>query len=86
MRGDANRSINLTGIDPEVYFKVVRIPDYIVAGQPRVLSEDILIGTELAKDLGVTVGEKINVSSATGASRVLTVRVGSRQMPSFLRP
>jgi lipoprotein-releasing system permease protein len=47
---------------------------YIVAGEPRVLSEDILIGTELAKDLGVTVGEKINVSSATGASRVLTVR------------
>jgi lipoprotein-releasing system permease protein len=74
VRGDANRSINLTGIDPEVYFKVVRIPDYIVAGLPRVLSEDILIGTELAKDLGVTVGEKINVSSATGASRVLTVR------------
>jgi lipoprotein-releasing system permease protein len=74
VRGDANRSINLTGIDPDVYFKVVRIPDYIVTGEPRVLSEDILIGTELAKDLGVTVGEKINVSSATGASRVLTVR------------
>jgi lipoprotein-releasing system permease protein len=74
VRGDANRSISLTGIDPDVYFKVVRIPDYIVAGEPRVLSEDILIGTELAKDLGVTVGEKINVSSATGASRVLTVR------------
>jgi lipoprotein-releasing system permease protein len=74
VRGEANRSISLTGIDPEVYFRVVRIPDYIVSGEPRVLSEDILIGTELAKDLGVTVGEKINVSSATGASRVLTVK------------
>jgi lipoprotein-releasing system permease protein len=74
VRGDANRSISLTGIDPDVYFKVVRIPDYIVAGEQRVLSEDILIGAELAKDLGVTVGEKINVSSAIGASRVLTVR------------
>ncbi|MGB0087175.1 MAG: FtsX-like permease family protein [Rhodomicrobiaceae bacterium] len=73
VRGDANRSINLTGIDPEVYFKIVRIPEYIVAGQPRLLSEDILIGTELANNLGVTVGEKINVSSATGASRVLTI-------------
>ncbi len=37
------------------------------------LSDDILIGTELAKDLGVAVGDKINVSSATGASRVLTI-------------
>jgi lipoprotein-releasing system permease protein len=73
VRGDASRSISLTGIDPDVYFRVVRIPDYVVAGQPRLLSEDILIGTELAKDLGVTVGEKINVSSAAGVSRVLTI-------------
>ena len=73
MRGDASRSISLTGIDPDVYFKIVRIPDYIVAGGTRLLSDDILIGTELAKDLGVAVGEKINVSSATGASRVLTI-------------
>lgn len=74
LRGDATRSITLTGIDPDTYFMIVRIPDYIVVGKPRVLSDDILIGTELAKDLGVTVGEKINVSSGTGASRVLTVR------------
>ena len=73
VRGDASRSINLTGMDPDVYFKIVRIPDYIVAGGTRLLSDDILVGTELAKDLGVAVGEKINVSSATGASRVLTI-------------
>src|SRR5271169_3484910 len=35
VRGDANRSITLIGMDPEVYFKIVRVPDYIVAGQPR---------------------------------------------------
>jgi lipoprotein-releasing system permease protein len=73
VRGDASRSINLTGMDPDVYFKIVRVPDYIVAGGTRLLSDDILVGTELAKDLGVAVGEKINVSSATGASRVLTI-------------
>lgn len=73
VRGAASRSIVVTGIDPNVYFNVVRIPDYLVAGQVRVLTDDILVGTELAKDLGVFVGEKIIVSSATGASRVLTV-------------
>jgi lipoprotein-releasing system permease protein len=73
VRGDASRSISLTGIDPEVYFKIVRIPDYIVAGQPRVLTDDILIGTELAKDLGVALGDKINVTAATGSSRILTI-------------
>jgi lipoprotein-releasing system permease protein len=73
VRGDASRSISLTGIDPEAYFKIVRIPDYIVAGQARVLTEDILVGTELAKDLGVTLGDKINVTAATGSSRILTI-------------
>ena len=73
VRGDASRPISLTGIDPEVYFKIVRIPDYIVAGQPRVLTDDIIVGTELAKDLGVTLGDKINVTAATGSSRILTI-------------
>jgi lipoprotein-releasing system permease protein len=73
VRGDASRSITLTGIEPEVYFKIVRIPDYIVAGQSRLLTDDILIGIELAKDLGVTLGDKINVTAATASSRVLTI-------------
>jgi lipoprotein-releasing system permease protein len=72
VRGDANRSITLTGIDPDVYFQIVQIPNYMVSGQHRLLADDILIGTELAKELGVGVGEKIIVSAASGASRVLT--------------
>ncbi|MGD4086942.1 ABC transporter permease, partial [Xanthomonas citri pv. citri] len=34
---------------------------------------DIIIGVELAKDLGATVGDKLNVRAASGATRVLTV-------------
>jgi lipoprotein-releasing system permease protein len=73
VRGDASRSVNLTGMDPDVYFKVVRIPDYIVAGEARIGTDDIIVGMELAKDLGATVGDKLNLQSATGATRVLTV-------------
>ncbi len=73
VRGDASRSITLTGIDPEVYFKIVRIPDYIRSGQARVSTDDILVGLELAKDLGVTLGDKLTVTAASGASRVLTI-------------
>jgi lipoprotein-releasing system permease protein len=73
VRGAASRSITLTGIDPEVYFRIVRIPDYIVTGQPRVFTDDILVGTDLAKDLGAVLGDKINVSAATGVSRILTI-------------
>ncbi len=73
VRGSASRSITMTGIDAEVYFNIVRLPDYIVAGQPRVNSDDIIVGLDLAKDLGVTVGDKLTVTSATGASRLLTI-------------
>ena len=73
VRGDASRSISLIGVDPEVYFNIVRVPDYIIAGKPRVASDDIVIGRDLALDLGVGVGDKLNVSSALGGARVLTI-------------
>ena len=73
VRGDASRAITITGMDPAVYFKIVRLPDYIVAGEARVTSDDIIVGTELAKDLGASVGDKLNVEAASGASRVLTI-------------
>lgn len=73
VRGDASRAITVTGMDPSVYFKVVRIPDYIIAGEPRVTSDDIIIGKELANDLGATIGDKLNIQAAAGRSRILTV-------------
>ena len=73
VRGDASRAISISGAEPDSYFRIVRIPDYIVAGQPRLSSEDIIVGTELAKNLGASVGDKLNVSAANGASRILTV-------------
>lgn len=78
VRGDASRSISMTGIDPLVYFKIVKLPDFIVLGAltddlPRLTSEDIIIGTELAKDLGVTIGDKLNITAANGPVRLLTV-------------
>ena len=73
VRGDASRAVTMTGIEPETYFKIVRLPDYIVSGEMRVTSQDILIGTELANDLGVKVGDKINLQAGTGARLTLTI-------------
>jgi lipoprotein-releasing system permease protein len=73
IRGDASRSITITGMDPAVYFQIVRLPEYIVAGEARVATDDIIVGTELAKDLGANVGDKLNVQAASGASRILTI-------------
>jgi lipoprotein-releasing system permease protein len=73
VRGDASRAVQMSGVEPDTYFRIVHLPDYMVAGQARLTSEDIIIGIELAKDLGVTLGDKINVSTAQGGARVLTV-------------
>ena len=73
VRGDASRAITLSGVEPDSYFRIVRIPDYIVAGEPRLTSEDVVVGIELAKNLGATVGDKLNIAAANGANRVLTI-------------
>jgi lipoprotein-releasing system permease protein len=73
VRGDASRAVTLTGVEPDSYFNIVRVPDYIVAGEARLTSEDIIIGIELARNLGATVGDKLNIQAAGGANRVLTI-------------
>lgn len=72
-RGEASRSITLTGIEPDEYFRIVAVPDSIVAGTARLLSDDIIIGTELARELGIAVGDKLRASAGSGRAATLTV-------------
>ena len=73
IRGDANQSVSLIGIDPQQYIKIVPLPDKIVAGTFRLTTTDIIVGTQLADDLGVRVGDKLRVATATGASTILSI-------------
>ena len=76
VRGSATRAITLTGIEPALYFRIVNLGDNIVRGSTRLLGTDILIGTELASDLGVGVGDKLSVTTGAGdavASSTLTI-------------
>ena len=73
VRGAASRAISISGIEPATYFPIVRVPDYIVAGEARLTSSDIIIGTELAKTLGARVGDRLNVQAASAAPIVLTI-------------
>lgn len=73
VRGAASRAITVSGIEPGSYFRIVRVPDYIVAGTSTLSSEDIIVGTELAKDLGAAVGDKLNVQAASGSTVALKI-------------
>ena len=73
VRGDASRAISAVGVEPARYFRIVAIPDKIVKGSSRLGASDILIGIDLATDLGVTIGDKIRLTSASGGANTLTV-------------
>ncbi len=73
LRGTANKAIALNGVDPERYRRVVRIDRYLVAGRFELSGSDAVIGVELAKDLGVSLGDRIRVLTAQGRDDLVTV-------------
>jgi len=72
-RGTASKSVAVRGVDPERYRRIVRIHEDVVAGEFRLSGTDGVIGIELAKDLGVTVGDKIRLATPEGRDDVITV-------------
>jgi lipoprotein-releasing system permease protein len=73
LRGDASRAVTVIGIEPESYLQVIALAEKVVAGRPNPSTSDIIIGIELAKDLGATIGDKLRLSTASGAAETLNV-------------
>ncbi len=73
VRGSASRAISVAGIEPEMYYRIVDLNSKIVRGTVRLTGTDILIGTDLASDLGVEVGDKLRVTAASGAASALSI-------------
>lgn len=72
-RGNSSKSVALLGVQPDAYRRVVRMDDYMARGRFDVTGTNTLIGTDLAQDLGVTVGDKLRVTSASGRSETLDI-------------
>ena len=73
LRGDASKAVSLTGIEPESYLRLIALSNKIVSGTVNLTGTDIVIGTELAKDLGVWTGDKLNLQTAAGGLTTLTI-------------
>ncbi len=73
IRGDANKAISITGFEPESYLRVIALGDKVVAGTANLTASDILIGTDLADDLGARLGDKLRITTATGAAQTLQI-------------
>ena len=73
LRGEANKAVSVNGIEPEEYTRIVPLNEKVVVGTWRLASTDALIGTELADDLGISVGDKLRLATPAGAALTLDV-------------
>ncbi|OQX02323.1 MAG: hypothetical protein BWK73_43135, partial [Thiothrix lacustris] len=74
VRGEANKAVGLTGIEPETYLQLIALNSKIIAGTANITGTDILVGLDLAKDLGVWTGDKLNLQTASGGTATLSIR------------
>ena len=73
LRGDANRAVAITGMEPESYLRLIALAEKMVAGSAKVGATDIVVGTDLAAELGVSLNDKLTLQTAAGANTTLTV-------------
>jgi lipoprotein-releasing system permease protein len=73
-QGTASRAVLLRGIDPEGFSRVIDVASKLVAGEFDLVGTNAVVGSELARDLGLTVGDKVRISAAEQRSDVFTVR------------
>ncbi len=72
-RGVARASVNLLGIDPERYQRIIPIAPDLVAGRFLVDADHAVIGKELAEDLGIEVGDKLRLDAGEGRETIVDV-------------
>ena len=72
-RAEVSKSVALRGIEEESFDAVIRIRRKMVAGRFRVQGTEVVIGTVLADDLGLSVGDKLRLTTAEGRGDVFTI-------------
>ncbi len=72
-RGEAIESVALTGIDLYRYQQIIPLSDYVISGVPRIGAGEVMIGSELAKVLGIRAGDKMRLDTGRQNPTVVNV-------------
>lgn len=72
LRGEATQAISLQGVELDRYDTIIGLRGKVVSGTARLLPGEVIVGRELASDLGVRVGDRLSLQTAavTDAVRV----------------
>jgi lipoprotein-releasing system permease protein len=73
LRGSASISVSLRGVVPELFDAIIPVSARLTAGAFRLLGGEAAIGTELAADLGVSVGDKVRIVANEGRAETFTI-------------
>lgn len=65
LRGEATQAIALLGVELERYDRIVGLRGKVIAGAPRLGPGEAIVGSELARDLGVRPGDRLTVQTGT---------------------
>ncbi|KZE30037.1 lipoprotein-releasing system permease protein [Crenobacter luteus] len=72
-RGGINKSVSLIGVELDDYARIVPLAPKLKAGAIALPTGTVMIGSELARELGLAPGSRLRLLSATGAAQTFTV-------------
>ncbi len=73
MRSDAKSAVVVRGVEPNRFLAIIDARKKLVEGRFELGGGHVAIGSTLARDLGVGVGDKIRLESSEGVDDVVTV-------------
>ena len=65
LRGEATQAIALQGVELDRYDGIIGLRGKVVSGTARLLPGEAIVGRDLASDLGVRVGDRLNLQTGT---------------------
>ena len=83
LRGEASKAIALVGIELDRYDRIVQLRSKVVAGTARLSPGEAMLGSELAADLGLAVGDRFTITTGSvsdGARVTALVDLGVREL------
>lgn len=73
LRGAARTSVVVMGVELAAYTRIVPLGDDIVAGHLRVAPDQVMVGSGLARDLGVRVGSRLRLDAGQGREALVDI-------------
>lgn len=73
VRSDAKSAVVVRGIEPDRFLSIIDVRRRMVLGQFDVSGAEVVVGSVLAADLAVGVGDKLRLTTSEGVSDVVTI-------------